>query len=343
MKLLFLASLSPQTGNHTTAERIRSYIESAGHTCELRDPAEFQSPAEVTNLVSQNPPFEAALALHLFKAARLLLDIQVPFGVVFGGTDINEDVKVKQKRVVMEQVLLKARFAVAFTDQLKEEAEMYLMSQSSKIYVQPQGIQTHVTDNFSWTEFLRSSGVSTEHADELRVFLLVCGLRRVKDPLYLVKVFSEWHCENPLNVLIIIGPKIDPVFTVEVEAVVQRTAGVFLAQERSQQELHAAMKRCFAMVNSSISEGMSAAILEAMDLGVPVLARDITGNSAVVQHEFTGLLYSSPKEFVHQAQRLLSDHELRERVVRNGKLYVEEHHSLKQERETYQRLVDILH
>ncbi|XP_053276053.1 glycosyltransferase 1 domain-containing protein 1 isoform X1 [Pleuronectes platessa] len=343
MKLLFLACLSPQTGNHTTAERIRSYIESAGHTCELRDAAEFQSPAEVANLVSQNPPFEAALAIHLFKAARLLLDIQVPFGVVFGGTDINEDVKVKQKRVVMEQVLLKARFAVAFTDKLKEDAEMSLLSQGSKIYVQPQGIQTYVTDKFSWTEFLRSSGVSTEHADELRVFLLVCGLRRVKDPLYLVKVFSEWHCENPLNVLIIIGPKIDPVFTVELEAVVQRTAGVFLAQERSQQELHAAMKRCFAMVNSSISEGMSAAILEAMDLGVPVLARDIPGNSAVVQHEFTGLLYSSPKEFVHQAQRLLSDDELRERVVHNGKLYVEEHHSLKQERETYQRLVDILH
>lgn len=41
-----------------------------------------------------------------------------------------------------------------------------------------------------------------------------------------------------------------------------RTAGVFLAQERCQQELHAAMKRCFAVVNSSISEGMSAAILE---------------------------------------------------------------------------------
>lgn len=46
------------------------------------------------------------------------------------------------------------------------------------------------------------------------------------------------------------------------------------------------------------------------------------------------------QEFVHQSQRLLSDHELRDRVVRNGKLYVEEHHSLKQERETYQRLVD---
>ncbi|XP_059193168.1 glycosyltransferase 1 domain-containing protein 1 [Centropristis striata] len=342
MKILFLACLSPKTGNHTTAERIRSHIESAGHTCELRDAAEFQSPAEVANLISQNPPFEAVLAIHLFKAGKLLLDIQVPFGVIFGGTDINEDVKVEQKLVVMEQVLLKARFAVAFTDKLKEEAQLFLLSQNSKIYVQPQGIQTEVSKTFSWTEFLRSSGVSSEHVDELRVFLLVCGLRRVKDPLYLVEVFSEWHCENPLNVLLIIGPEVDPVFTVEVEAVVKRTAGVFLARERSQQELHAAMKRCFALVNSSVSEGMSAAILEAMDLGVPVLARDIPGNAAIVQHEFTGLLYLSPQEFVHQSQRLLSDHELRERVVRNGKLYVEEHHSLKQERETYQRLVDTL-
>ncbi|XP_028433985.1 glycosyltransferase 1 domain-containing protein 1 isoform X2 [Perca flavescens] len=221
MKLLFLACLSPKTGNYTTAERIRSHIESAGHTCELRDAADFQSPADVANLISQNPPFEGALAIHLFRAGRLLLDIHVPFGVIFGGTDINEDVKVEQKRLVMEQVLLKARFAVAFTDKLKEEAELFLLSQSSKIYVQPQGIQTDVSEKFCWTEFLRSSGVSREHVDELHVFLLVCGLRRVKDPLYLVEVFSEWHCENPLNVLVIIGPKIDPVFTVEVEAVVK--------------------------------------------------------------------------------------------------------------------------
>lgn len=48
------------------------------------------------------------------------------------------------------------------------------------------------------------------------------------------------------------------------------------------------------------------------------------------------------QEFVHQSQRLVSDLQLRERLVRNGKLYVENHHSLKQEKETYQRLVDTL-
>lgn len=35
-----------------------------------------------------------------------------------------------------------------------------------------------------------SPGVSSDLVDELRVFLLVCGLRRVKAPLYLVEVFS---------------------------------------------------------------------------------------------------------------------------------------------------------
>ncbi|XP_019718400.1 glycosyltransferase 1 domain-containing protein 1 isoform X3 [Hippocampus comes] len=188
-----------------------------------------------------------------------------------------------------------------------------------------------------------TTDVSGVHVQRLRVFLLICGLRRVKDPLYLVERFSEWHSENPQNVLVIIGPKIDTVFTDEVEAVVKRTAGVFLARERSRPELHAAMKRCFAVVNSSVSEGMSAAILEAMDLGLPVVARDIPGNKAVVQHEVTGLLYSSPQEFVHQSQRLLSDHELRARLIRNGKVYVVKHHSLKQERETYLRLMDTLH
>ena len=35
-----------------------------------------------------------------------------------------------------------------------------------------------------------SPGVHAKHMTELRVFLLVCGLRRVKDPLYLVEDFS---------------------------------------------------------------------------------------------------------------------------------------------------------
>ncbi|XP_030641747.1 glycosyltransferase 1 domain-containing protein 1 [Chanos chanos] len=341
MRLLFLAWLSPKTGNCTTAERIRDHIESAGHTCVLRDTREFSSPSDVATLLTKES-FEGALAIHLFKGGRLLLDVKVPFGVIFGGTDINEDVKDEHKRCVMTQVLRRARFAVAFTDKLKEAAEAFLASQSSKIYVQPQGIETKVAADFSWSEFLRSSGVHGQHIEDLRVFLLVCGLRRVKDPLYLLRAFSEWHSQNPPVVLVIIGPTIDPVFSREVEESIRSSVGVFLASERDQEELHAVMQRSFALVNSSISEGMSAAILEAMDLGVPVLARNIPGNAAIVKHEVTGLLYSSPEEFICQAKRLLNDAELLATVTRNGKHYIKEHHDSAGERRTYQQLVTML-
>lgn len=43
---------------------------------------------------------------------------------------------------------------------------------------------------------------------------------------------------------------------------VGRAPGVHLLAELPQEELHAAVRRCFAVVNSSTSEGMSAAILE---------------------------------------------------------------------------------
>jgi hypothetical protein len=41
-----------------------------------------------------------------------------------------------------------------------------------------------------------------------------------------------------------------------------RAAGVRLVGEMPQEDLHAVVKNCFALVNSSVSEGMSAAILE---------------------------------------------------------------------------------
>ncbi|XP_023682785.1 glycosyltransferase 1 domain-containing protein 1 [Paramormyrops kingsleyae] len=342
MKLLFLACLSPQTGNCTTAERIRGHIESAGHTCVLRDVADFKSPGDVEALMKREPPCEGVLAIHLYKGGQFLLGCQAPFGVIFGGTDLNEDVKDNKKLAVMEQVLKKARFAVAFSHKLKEVAELLWPTQSSRVHVHPQGVETRVAMGFNWDDFLRSAGVSAI-AEDLRVFLLVCGLRRVKDPLYLLEAFSEWHAQDQSVILIIIGPKVDPVFAGEVEESLRRSTGVFLAEERSQEELHAALRRSFALVNSSVSEGMSAAILEAMDLEVPVVARDVPGNAAIVRHEGTGLLYSTPQEFVALSQRLLGDRRLAEHMVRNAKRYVSEYHSSLAERTAYQRLVELLH
>lgn len=90
-----------------------------------------------------------------------------------------------------------------------------------KIYVQSQGIVTGPNSAFNWNTFLRQSGIN-QSADNLHIFLLVCGLRQVKDPLYLVDAFSEWHREEPNVYMVIVGPEVDPVFTREVGARVKR-------------------------------------------------------------------------------------------------------------------------
>ncbi|XP_036600694.1 glycosyltransferase 1 domain-containing protein 1 [Trichosurus vulpecula] len=337
MRILFLAVLRAHTGNAVTAARIRDHLDAVGHTCILKDALDFESSSAVAHLIGTEK-FEAALALHLYRGGRLLQGQRIPFGIIFGGTDINEDINHEEKKQIMGIILEEARFAVAFTESMKEMALNKWPHAKGKIHVQGQGISTMPNVTFNWNTFLQSAEIN-QRADNLHVFILICGLRRVKDPLYLVDAFSEWHREEPNVYMVIVGPEVDPVFTREVKARVKRAAGVQLIGEMSREDLHAIVKNCFAVVNSSISEGMSAAVLEAMDLEVPVLVRNIPGNAAIVKHEETGLLFSHPQEFVQLATRLVNDPALEKKIVTKGKEYVRLCHSWKSEKDTYQNLM----
>uniref|UniRef100_A0A8C3T749 Glycosyltransferase 1 domain containing 1 n=1 Tax=Chelydra serpentina TaxID=8475 RepID=A0A8C3T749_CHESE len=307
--LLSAASCSPHWPG--AANRSQDHLEAVGHICSLKDAFGYENPSEIANLISAEK-FEAALAIHLYKGGRLLQGSRIPFGIIFGGTDINEDIKHEEKHRVMGAVLEEARFAVAFTEKMKELAAA----------------------EWVWIP---------QDTENLHLFLLICGLRRVKDPLYLVDVFSEWHRREPHIHLLIIGPAVSCFFCFRncpnYAPFTSRAPGVHLLQEIPQDDLHAAVKRCFAVVNSSISEGMSAAILEAMDLDVPVLARNIPGNAAIIQHKDTGLLYTDPQEFVQLSKSLMNDPTLEREIVTKAKAYVKKHHSWDCEREAYQNLV----
>ncbi|KAE8634936.1 hypothetical protein XENTR_v10002476 [Xenopus tropicalis] len=331
MKILFLACLRAHTGNSTTALRIKDHLEAAGHTCVLKDAAILES-SEVETLISQEK-FNAGLIIQLYKAGN-----RIPFGAIFGGTDINEDVKNEEKCRVMGAVLEEARFVVAFTHKIKELAATKWPHAKHKIHIQPQGILTKPSKSFDYEAFLQNAGIRHK-SGHLHLYVLICGLRRVKDPLYLAEMFAKWHEKEPNVYLAIIGPMVDPVFTKEVENKLEEIDGVYLIKEIPQSDLQAVIKRSFALVNSSLSEGMSAAILEAMDLEVPVLARDIPGNSAIIKHEDTGLLFSTPQEFVQLSKRLMTEPELKRRIVSNAKRYVNSNHSWELERDTYQTLI----
>ena len=70
----------------------------------------------------------------------------------------------------------------------------------------------------------------------------------------------------------------------------------------------------------SVTEGISQAILEAMALSVPVIATRAAGNIDIIEHGYNGLLFNEgdTKEMAHHIQTLISDAQLREKLIRHG-------------------------
>lgn len=80
----------------------------------------------------------------------------------------------------------------------------------------------------------------------------------------------------------------------------------------------------------SLEEGMSRSLLEAMAAGLPVIASDIPGNRAIVDHETQGLLVPprDPQALAQATDRLWSDPELASRLGAAARARVEREFSI---------------
>src|SRR5262249_17268086 len=99
----------------------------------------------------------------------------------------------------------------------------------------------------------------------------------------------------------------------------------FLGQRR---DLPSLLPCCDLFVLSSISEGLSFAILEAMAAGLPIVATRVGGNCQLVEDGINGLLVNArdPSELGLALRRLLEDSVERLRMGREGRRTVEQNH-----------------
>ena len=102
------------------------------------------------------------------------------------------------------------------------------------------------------------------------------------------------------------------------------------------------MQSASAVLNSSNSECTPNSLLEAMKIGTPVIARDIPGVRSIVKNGETGMLYTTPEEFITICERVLSDPSLVSELTQNARSYIDNNHSLEAEAENYKKLLEEL-
>jgi O-antigen biosynthesis protein len=114
----------------------------------------------------------------------------------------------------------------------------------------------------------------------------------------------------------------------------------------ARQDVAEALSAMDIFLLTSIFEGLPLSVLEAMAVGLPVIATRVSGTPEAVLHELTGLLIP-PADAVAVSQAvkdLLADPELRRRMGRQGRLLVLHHfhkkHLVKQITDFYDQLID---
>ena len=118
---------------------------------------------------------------------------------------------------------------------------------------------------------------------------------------------------------------------------------LFVGERRDIADLLSAMD---VFLLSSIFEGLPLSVLEAMAVGLPVIATRVGGTPEAVLHEMNGLLVppADSSAIAAAAISLLGDYEQRRRMGQQGRLLVLHHfhktHLVKQVRDLYDQLID---
>ena len=303
-------SLSRATGNAVTAARIASSLETVDCTARVFALEEYLMDGLSAAIEGFSPDLIHAFhAFHCGYQAQLIsLKLGVPFIITMTGTDIYRADNYTEAEI---QILRRAAGIVVFTGAIKQKLATVLEPQ--KINVIPQSVD------------IRANQPDSGDDNGDLIFLLPAGIRPVKNVLFPLVPLAQLAKKHPGIKFQLVGEVIDRAYAAEVLPKFDSEPSACWLGSVAHRKMPEIYAKASVVLNCSLSEGgMANSLLEAMQLGIPVLAADIEGNRSLVIDGKNGLLYQDKESFLSKAERLLVDVDLKTTLTLNGKRYVEE-------------------
>lgn len=318
------AYLPDVTGNSITAHRLYKGLTDKGVEVEVVRSAEcgiWNKKSFIPHLVH---------ALHALKGgvpAKETADrLGVPFVVTVTGTDFNIDL-MQHCSSGVSAVLDRAAVIIVYS----ELAKKGLLTKSPFLEGKVRVIRPSV-------DIGRPKGVGGAPPKGFN-FLLPSGIRSVKDPLFAVRPLELLRREYPSINLAIVGPVLDESEWKRLSEAMEGRDWISY-RKVAHEEMSDIYQAADVVLNTSLSEGLSNAVIEAMYFGKAVMASDCDGNRAVISDGVDGLLYKKGDEgdFMQKARSLIPDADFREGLGRAAIDKVARDYSLAAEIEGHLRL-----
>jgi len=265
------------------------------------------------------PPADLIHGFHARRFQEFVNNLNEPVGpyvITMTGTDLNHDLFDKIGRELVLECTAHAHVIHVFNSEAKCILANAAPHLSHKIHVIHQGINP-----LSITK-------SSLEANRPFTFFLPAGIRKVKNIPYAIQMLLQLKkCGLHFN-LLLAGPILEETEgQLVLELVQQNRDWIYYAGAVPHTEMGTLYEKADVVLNSSITEGQPAAILEGMQAGLPVLVSGNNGNRSIVRHNETGLIYETDCQFLSYAEQLMVDAPLRKRLANTASQFIARAHS----------------
>ena len=324
-------SIGPARGNITTVRRIGDHLPKAG--CQVATlPLDTVGPVERHERLNQVAPdlLHAFHAYHSGPTARQLAQERgIPYLITITGSDLF-DPEMRNDPATRQAVADAAAItcfdplvALQLTDSFPEAA--------GKLVVIPQGVAPLPVNQ----PFPHPSGEF--------LILLPAAQRAVKGITNALDALAPLTREFPSLRLLLAGGELDPAYGTLIRKQTGNAPWVQLMGDIPHQRMGALYAAADLVLNCSLYEGgMANTLLEAMIMGRPVLARNVTGNRSVIRHGETGWLYETDNELAERVRLIMQAPQTAETMGEAGRVFVRDHCSPMTEAKNYARLYEQL-